>query len=240
MEKSTPEEKTGMWIALGILVLALFGGGIFAVYTIQDRKVEEVKQAAEQKEKEAKKEAKEKEAKEAEEQERKAAELEKQLQEKEKELQRTKEELEEGKTFNMSAISDVSATSILSEKDITHDAKRIVDGNPGTGWVEGVRGQGINESVTLYFNGNYQINGMMIKAGYHKSSAHYEKNSRPAEIRITYSDGASEIHTLRDVYSTQEVQLNNSRATNSITLTILSVYPGNKYEDTVISEVSFY
>lgn len=100
-----PKKKTGWWLLIGILILALGGGGIFAVYKVQDKKIQEVKKESEKKEKKAKKEKKEKDAevkkqlKEKEDELEKqlkesAAELEKQLQEKEAELQRAKEELE--------------------------------------------------------------------------------------------------------------------------------------------------
>ncbi len=67
----------------------------------------------------------------------------------------------------------------------------------------------------------------------------YYRNSRPHILKIHYSDGGSELIELDDIYGEQSVDLTCENATNYITLEIESVYEGNKYQDTVISEVSF-
>lgn len=45
----------------------------------------------------------------------------------------------------------------------------VIDGDLTTGWVEGVSGQGIGETITVYFDGTYLVSGIEIYAGYQKS-----------------------------------------------------------------------
>lgn len=237
--------KTGnkkLWVSLlvGVSVFVLLGGSVFVAHTIQEKKKEELQKEAELREKrEEKKEKEEREKQKA--QEKREQELEEKLKEKEAELEEAKKELEESqKKFGMSDIINVSATSVLSEKGMTHSTQRIIDGDEKTAWVEGVKGQGENEAVSFSFNGEYKITGFSIKAGYHKSAKLYDENSRPANIRVTYSDGSSEEYYLEDLFCEQNIYLNSPKVTRSITLTILSVYPGSRFEDTVISELKFY
>lgn len=142
--------------------------------------------------------------------------------------------------FSMAKVESVSATSELREGNVLHSAERLIDGSVNNAWVEGAPGYGINEFAVLRFTGAYRISGMRIHAGYQKSDKVYYNNARPEQIRAEFSDGTSEVITLQDVQAVQDITFEKSVVTEDITITILSVYPGSKYEDTVISEVSFY
>ena len=139
-------------------------------------------------------------------------------------------------------IRDADASSYLEESayNIVHMPGKAIDGDLTTGWVEGVSGQGIGETITVYFDGAYLVSGIEIYAGYQKSDDLYHKNSRPKEVYIAFSDGSGESHILNDVNNVQNIQFIDSVITESISLRIDSVYPGNKYEDTVITEISPY
>lgn len=142
--------------------------------------------------------------------------------------------------FSMENISYISATSQLSEYDMTHSADRLIDGDISTAWVEGMSGQGIRESVSVRFDDEYLINGIKINAGYQKNDELYNKNSRPAKIGIAFSDGTYEVHELDDVNNVQDIVFNKPVFSKSNSLIIEDVYSGTKYEDTAISEISIY
>lgn len=142
--------------------------------------------------------------------------------------------------IDMTHIRDVYASSSLSEYNMTHFPERVCDGDLSEAWVEGADGQGIGENLVLLFDDVYVVNGFYINAGYQRNDDLYYKNSRPKEICVTFSDGTSEKFVLEDVMSSQNIQLKTPAETDSITITINSVYPGNKYEDTVISEIRLY
>ncbi|MDE6929142.1 MAG: discoidin domain-containing protein, partial [Lachnospiraceae bacterium] len=142
--------------------------------------------------------------------------------------------------FRMTYIERILATSALSEYNMKHSADRLIDGDVTTAWVEGAAGQGKGEAITVYFDDEYLIHGININAGYQKSNELYNKNSRPEKIQVLFSDGTYELHTLSDINDSQDIVLNKAIVTDYITLTIESVYPGTKYEDTAISEIYIY
>ncbi len=144
--------------------------------------------------------------------------------------------------ISMDAVAAVDATSYLiqSSYSLYHTPDRMMDGDLSTAWVEGASGDGIGESVTFTFDGTYLVSGFQIYAGYQKSDALYEKNSRPADITVTFSTGDEAAVTLADESGSQYIAFDAPVETSSVTLTIDSVYSGSKYEDTVISEIAFY
>ena len=140
---------------------------------------------------------------------------------------------------DIAVIKKASASSVLIESHVTHNANRIFDGDTSTAWVEGGEGTGIGDSITLTFDNKYCIEEFTINAGYQKTHDLYLKNSRPKEIQLTFTDGTSETHVLEDVDKAQSVKLNGPVMTDEVVITINSIYPGTKYEDTAIAEIDF-
>ncbi|HFI0237113.1 TPA: DUF805 domain-containing protein [Streptococcus suis] len=138
-------------------------------------------------------------------------------------------------------ITNISATSYLSEPQhhLEHLPKNVIDGDRTTAWVENVNGQGIQESITLTLDGVYNISQMSIYSGYQLSDDIYYKNSRPARIRLTFSDNSYQELDINDQMGEQLIELPQSVNTSSVTVTILKTYFGNKYEDTAISDIRF-
>ncbi len=146
----------------------------------------------------------------------------------------------EEEEFPEPVVKSASATSELSEYGMTHTAKLAIDGSTKTGWVEAVSGQGIGESITLTLTETSQVSGFTIWAGYHKSSDLYQKNSRPSSLQISFSDSSMIVINLEDNMSAQTFYFEQPVMTDQVVITIQSVYPGTKYEDTVISEIQLF
>ena len=143
-------------------------------------------------------------------------------------------------TYPMNDINMVNATSALQEYDMVHSPDRIVDDDLSTAWVEDAYGDGIYEAITVIFNSHQQVNAMVINAGYQKNEDIYYKNSRPKDITVQFSDGTSENFVLEDILGAQDVIFSYPRETYNLTIIINSVYAGNKYQDTAISEIYIY
>ena len=146
------------------------------------------------------------------------------------------------KKVTMDDIDDVYATSYLIEERLGfyHKPSNVIDGNNATAWVEDADGQGEGESLTIELDDTYVVSGFVINAGYQKNTEVYDNNSRPKELIVTFSDGHSFMVELDDYYGAQKVVLDSSIETTSVTFTINDVYPGGKYEDTVISEIQLF
>lgn len=160
--------------------------------------------------------------------------------ESEKEQEEQAKESGKSEPFEKSHIERVESTSSLSEYDMTHSAERVIDEDISTAWVEGVSGQGIGETITFYFDGEYTISRFLISAGYQKSASLYERNSRPAEVMLEFSDGTRQTYALQDINGTQEIVLDTPVTTDYVAMTIESVYQGSKYEDTAITEIAIH
>lgn len=139
-------------------------------------------------------------------------------------------------------VQKITATSYLIEGqyNLEHVPEFAMDGDLKTAWVEGVEGQGMGETITFDFKEECKINGIVIYAGYQKSTSLYEKNSRPAMINITFSDGSMKELKLQDIMEVQKLLFEQPKIAKSISVTISDVYEGDTYADTSISEISFF
>lgn len=142
-------------------------------------------------------------------------------------------------------ISDISASSQLSsqiydEETYNYSAQNIIDNDITTCWSEGADGNGIGESITLSFNKTYEISELCLWNGLCTSEDLYYKNSRPRKITVVLSDGNSYDFECSDGWDNRKntFSFNNETKTSSMTIIIKSVYEGNKYQDTCISEIS--
>lgn len=136
-------------------------------------------------------------------------------------------------------IVDEDSTSILTDsfkKD--YGPYKVLDGDKSTVWAEGVDGPGYGESITLYLDSVHTVKQLKIVNGLINSYDGYYKNNRVASIKISFSDGSSQIaHLSDDNTGYQTIDFSRSVDTDYITLTIDSVYSGYKYDDTCIAEV---
>ena len=138
--------------------------------------------------------------------------------------------------------SDASASSVLKEGNITFYAGYAIDDKRDyqRPWVEGVRGNGIGETLTLYFDDVVMIDALSLRLGYARDQARYDKNNRPSALRFTFSDGRSVDCWFEDVNEEQSVILSDCVYTWYVDITILDVYPGTQCDDTCIYQVKAY
>ena len=131
------------------------------------------------------------------------------------------------------------ASSVLpAAQGNIYGPRNLTDGNDKTAWVEGSDGQGLGEFVVLEFDSARAVRGLAIRNGYDKSPDIFTKNSRVKDIELRFSSGDSIEATLKDEPGTQYVTLSQPIRAKWIELVIRSVYPGSKYSDTAINELS--
>jgi hypothetical protein len=90
----------------------------------------------------------------------------------------------------------------------------------------------------LEFDSPRTVSGLTIRNGYGKSPDIFAKNSRVKDAELRFSTGDSLEVTLRDAPEPQHVTLSHPVETKWVALVIRSVYPGWKYSDTAINELS--
>ena len=142
-------------------------------------------------------------------------------------------------------IDSVTASSALGEKyaaDNAHDFSIV------TAWVEGVEGNGEGEYIKYAFPGTCpRITTVLIHNGYVKNWDVWRDNGRVKKLLMYYNDKPYVILHLQDTANLQRFDVgilgheerSDASPAWSIKFEILEVYPGEKYEDTVITEIYF-
>ena len=140
--------------------------------------------------------------------------------------------------------SEACASSFLNPQNGNrYDIRSLFDGNTDTAWCEGVKGHGIGETIYFEWADAAPLKGLFITNGYTKNKETWTKNARIRELGIRVWDrswpkGRSFTIRLQDSPLEEEILLpwrvNNPER---LRLTIKSVYPGSKWQDTCVSEV---
>ena len=142
-------------------------------------------------------------------------------------------------------IDSVTASSALADR---YAAENAHDFSIVTAWVEGVEGNGEGEYIKYAFPGTCpRITTVLIHNGYVKNWDVWRDNGRVKKLLMYYNDKPYVILHLQDTANLQSFDVGilgheeRSEASPawSIKFEILEVYPGEKYEDTVITEIYF-
>ncbi len=157
----------------------------------------------------------------------------------------------DGSPFRSYNVKSISATSFLKEKQYGQDVVyapinlfRAFEigcrchpywwNDAHIPWVEGVSGNGINESVFIEFNN--PIWGFSILNGYAdvQNMKLYKENSRVKKLKV--EDLTNDLEYTMDFEDKVYFNfLDLALPSESLKLTILEVYEGTKYQDTCIS-----
>ena len=147
-----------------------------------------------------------------------------------------------------------TSSELVSNGEINYSSKNLTDFSYQTTWVEGKEGYGIGEFINFSFAPSHpRVTTLIFANGYVKSRKAWKENSRVHELKMYVNDEPFAIIELKDIYAKQLVELekplgNSDRADSgkleekgnwNIKFEILSVYKGDKYADTAISEIYF-
>lgn len=141
-------------------------------------------------------------------------------------------------------IDEIEATSQLSsEGNINYNVSNIHDFDISTTWSEGALGYGIGEKVNYYLY-TYPIGprAIAINNGYGKTEELFYKNGRAKELAFYIDDEVYCIFELEDTWYTQNFWIerpvkSDDKECLKFTFEIISIYEGEQYEDTCISEI---
>ncbi len=141
----------------------------------------------------------------------------------------------------------VASSTLKPQGRANYRADNIFDRDPKTAWVEGVKGYGIgqwiefrNVCVVRGSGGDYArpVRNINILNGYVKSDKAWRENGRVKRLKVYCNGKPKYILELQNSRSLQAFNVDLSKGAN-IRFEILDVYPGTKYQDTVISEIAF-
>ena len=139
--------------------------------------------------------------------------------------------------------SIVASSTLKSYKDISYDADNVHDFSLRSAWVEGVLGDGLGESITFTFEAKTpKISTIEIYNGYLKSEKLWKENSRVADLNLYINGKFYAVLKLKDTNAKQIFSIEYDANDDSelvFKFEIRSVYKGDKYEDTCLSEIEF-
>ncbi len=144
-----------------------------------------------------------------------------------------------------------ASSQLASYKGITYAASNAHDLNYKTVWAEGVKGYGIGETLTYNFPPQTaRVTDIIVVNGYVKSLKSWKENSRVKKLKMYLNDEPIAILNLKDSRQQQSFSFepmgvserdNYDELMNkpwwSIKFEIMEVYKGDKYDDTVITEI---
>ncbi|HND29289.1 MAG TPA: hypothetical protein PKY30_20840 [Myxococcota bacterium] len=133
-----------------------------------------------------------------------------------------------------------SASSVAPEADgIVSAEKNLGDFKQATPWIEGEEGSGLGSFVKADFGADKSVSAIVIWAGCWYNNAYWKHYSRPKVVVLEFSDGSSQEVTLKDEFLPQEIPFASAKKASSIKIKVKSVYNGDAFSDTAISEVMF-
>ncbi len=139
-----------------------------------------------------------------------------------------------------------ASSELKSNGNISYSVESANDLNYKTAWAEGVNGSGIGEYLEYHFkNKSPKVTHIIVSNGYLKSNKAWSNNNRVKRLKVYVNGSDYAILNLEDSKTDQRFKFDgfipNSDGKTDIILKfeILEIYKGNKYDDTVITEIYF-
>jgi len=152
-----------------------------------------------------------------------------------------------GRPLPVDQIKSAMASSTLPDDathHITYGIENTLDGDFHTGWNSagsaGARVAPEGQTLTYEFSAPVNIVGIRLFNGFEPENgrSEFEDNYRIKDLGIA-AGSQSVTWTLADEFVPQSIELALG-SVDSVTLTVMSVYPTNKYQDVGLSEVQFF
>ena len=125
----------------------------------------------------------------------------------------------------------VSVSSVLKPQGSNTYGPENLRGDTDKAWCEGAPGAGQGEYVRIGWSQPIAFRAIVIGNGYQKSRETYFNNARARTVRIETGDGLSFAAELPDSGQHHTIRLPRTANTNSLRLTVVDVYRGDKYGD---------
>lgn len=154
----------------------------------------------------------------------------------------------------------VTATSWLPSDRRDYFPENLIDNDPSTAWVEGVKGDGRGEKVTLHASPSFSIihagfllvERIGIVNGFAANRDLFSANNRVKKLKVGYStckpcsdelgpvEAEPLVFDLEDSMEMQFLRFAKPLPVSNLTVEILEVFKGAKYDDTCISELQLF
>lgn len=136
-------------------------------------------------------------------------------------------------------ITETQSTSeYKSQKGNNYSVSNLIDHDSGTTWQEGEEDAGIGQQLTFVFKEPAILSAIRLENGKRTDADAFYANNRAASLRIFEED--SILIELPDSQQVQYIVFENPIMESQVVITLESVFSGTKWNDTCISEITFY
>jgi len=140
-------------------------------------------------------------------------------------------------TLNAEASSELPPDPRLG---LSYSVHNTLDGDRSTAWNSNgaAVGTGVGQVLTYRFATKVHLVRIELVNGYVKTNTLFTENGRIRGLAVRTDAGTAEL-TVRDGKNRQGID-QDLGTTGSVTLTVTSVYPGLRYPDLALTEITFY
>ena len=132
--------------------------------------------------------------------------------------------------------TDITADSYLTEGNVKYLPSRLKDTTIETPWCEGLKGDGIGSRITI--KAKTDISTLIISNGFDSIKKYiYYNNNRVKQIKITDLNNKKNFIITKLPDSVEPFEIHLPFSTKQLEIEILSVYKGEKYEDTCLNYI---
>jgi hypothetical protein len=136
---------------------------------------------------------------------------------------------------------EVKASSATpDENGVSYAGAMVADGKLATQWKEGMPSAGLGEIVEFQFGEEVTLTRFEIYGGSWESREFFGRYNRVKSVQLKFTSGAPVTFDLADKMEGQSFTFAQPVKTRSVKLILKATYPGNTFNDTVISEVRFF
>ena len=129
----------------------------------------------------------------------------------------------------------------LGKRDRNYFAPRkVMDGLWETCWAEAAEDEGIGEWIKLVWLTPEVPTHVGVVPGWAKTKARWKNNPRLKTAEVILSNGFVQTVNFHDKMQLQFIQLKNTQPAGWMKLVVREVYPGERFEDTSISEIKIF
>ena len=130
-----------------------------------------------------------------------------------------------------------ASTFLISDKGHVYAVKHLLDSKADSAWMEGAEGSGLGSWIKIDLGASTEVTGVKLWNGYWVSLDFWQRHSRAKEVEVQTSDGTVHKFTLKDEMKPEMLRFPSPVKTDSIRIKIKSIYRGNTFNDTSISEI---
>lgn len=135
------------------------------------------------------------------------------------------------------AIREVATSSQLDAEESTYRPTLAFDGKRSTAWV--TNNDGVGQSISVHFKAPAKISAVSILNSVATNETQYQRSNRVHTVRMTLSDGTSQLLTFEDKLKAQRFELQKPAVADWVKFDIVSVFRGKKNDHTAIAEIAF-